>query len=213
MHSHHNARLAEGPSPPGDPSPGVRSHNVRACYRERNHSPFHLPLTRQVSVRRSSLSGESTKHSLYPVADTRLATAAAARGSRPPAAVASAHRSAVASPFSTVARVLNRLGLGRLRNLAPKPPVRRYEWERPGDLIHIDVKSLVRFQKVRHWISLDRQKGRSYGVGYENVQVAIDDATRLAFVECCRTTKIQGRTDSLASPSPGSTSRASSAAV
>jgi transposase-like protein len=43
------------------------------------------------------------------------------------------------APFSTVARVLNRLGLGRLRNLEPKPPIQRYERDRPGDLIHIDV--------------------------------------------------------------------------
>jgi hypothetical protein len=34
------------------------------------------------------------------------------------------------APFSTVARVLSRLGLGRLRNLDPKPPVQRYEWDR-----------------------------------------------------------------------------------
>jgi transposase-like protein len=45
----------------------------------------------------------------------------------------------LAAPFSTVARTFSRLGLGRLRNLAPKPPVQRYERETPGDLIHIDV--------------------------------------------------------------------------
>ena len=54
----------------------------------------------------------------------------------------------LAAPFFTVARVLNRLGLGRLRNLEPKPPVQRYEREHPGDLIHIDVKKLARFRKV-----------------------------------------------------------------
>jgi hypothetical protein len=46
-------------------------------------------------------------------------------------------------PFFTVARVLDRLGLGRLRNLEPNPPVQRYERETPGDLIHIDVKNLA----------------------------------------------------------------------
>ena len=89
----------------------------------------------------------------------------------------------LAAPFSSVARALNRLGLGRLRNLEPKPPVQRYEWERPGDLLHIDVKTLARFRKVGHRITGDRQKGRSYGVGYDKVHVAIDDATRLAYVE------------------------------
>ena len=52
----------------------------------------------------------------------------------------------LAAPFSTVARTLSRLGLGRLRNLEPRPPVQRYEWERPGDLIHVDIKSLARFR-------------------------------------------------------------------
>ncbi|MFQ6540358.1 IS481 family transposase, partial [Aphanothece stagnina RSMan2012] len=87
------------------------------------------------------------------------------------------------APFSTVARALNRLGLGRLKSLEPKPPVQRYEWERQGDLIHVDVKSLARFRKVGHRITGDRQQGRSYGVGYDKVHVAIDDATRLAYVE------------------------------
>ncbi len=89
----------------------------------------------------------------------------------------------LAAPFSSVARALNRLGLGRLRSLEPKPPVQRYEWERPGDLLHIDVKTLARFRKVGHRITGDRQKGRSYRVGYDKVHVAIDDATRLAYVE------------------------------
>ncbi|WP_235300115.1 hypothetical protein [Synechococcus sp. GFB01] len=62
------------------------------------------------------------------------------------------------APFSTVARALSRLGLGRLRTLNPKPPVQRYEWERPGDLIHIDVKSPARFRKVGHRITGDRQR-------------------------------------------------------
>ena len=89
----------------------------------------------------------------------------------------------LAAPFSTVARVLNRLGLGRLRNLEPKPPVQCYEREHPGDLIHIDVKKLARFRKVGHRITGNRQQCRSTGVGYDRVHVAIDDATRLAYVE------------------------------
>ena len=54
----------------------------------------------------------------------------------------------LAAPLSTVARTLSRLGLGRLRNLEPRPPVQRYEWERPGDLIHVDIKSLARFRQA-----------------------------------------------------------------
>jgi len=95
------------------------------------------------------------------------------------------------APFSTVARALNRLGLGRLRNLEPKAPVQRYERQTPGDLIHTDVKKLARhcfaegfaYRKVGHRITGNRQRGRSTGVGYDRVHVAIDDATRLAYVE------------------------------
>jgi transposase InsO family protein len=87
------------------------------------------------------------------------------------------------APFSTVARALNRRGLGRLRNLEPKTPVQRYECERPGDLIHVDVKTLARFRKMGHRITGDRQKGRSCGAGYDKVHVSVGDATRLAYVE------------------------------
>jgi len=61
--------------------------------------------------------------------------------------------------------------------------VQRYVREHPGDLIHIDVKKLARFRKVGHRITGNRQQGRSAGVGYDRVHVAIDDATRLAYVE------------------------------
>jgi hypothetical protein len=71
----------------------------------------------------------------------------------------------LAAPFATVARILSSLGLGRLLKLEPKPPVQRYEWERPGDLLNIDVKTLARFRKPGHRISGDRQKGLSYRVG------------------------------------------------
>jgi len=78
---------------------------------------------------------------------------------------------------------MNALGLGRLKNLEPKVPVRRYQWERPGDMIHVDIKQLARFERVGHRITGDRRHGSSRGAGYEKVHVAIDDATRLAYVE------------------------------
>jgi hypothetical protein len=43
-----------------------------------------------------------------------------------------------------------------LQNLSPKPPVQRYEWERPGALIHLDIKSLASFRRVRHRMTGDR---------------------------------------------------------
>jgi transposase InsO family protein len=87
-------------------------------------------------------------------------------------------------PRSTVARILSRAGLGRLKYLEPTVPVIRYEWDRPGDLIHLDVKKLGRFTRVGHRITGCRVKqSNTRGVGWEFVHVCIDDHTRLAYVE------------------------------
>ena len=72
------------------------------------------------------------------------------------------------------------MGLGRLSALDPKEPVRRYQRERPGELLHLDIKRLARFEGVGHRITGNR-RGASQGLGYD-LHVAIDDATRLAYV-------------------------------
>ena len=83
---------------------------------------------------------------------------------------------------ATVSRVLKRLGLSRLRDLEPAEPVRRYQREHPGELIHIDIKKLGRFERVGHRITGDRHcQSNSRGVGWEFVHVCIDDASRVAF--------------------------------
>lgn len=85
-------------------------------------------------------------------------------------------------PRSTVARWLRRCGLGRLRQLAPPEPVRRYEKAIVGELVHLDVKKLGKIGRVGHRITGDR-RARSRGIGWEFVHVAIDDTSRLAYVE------------------------------
>jgi transposase InsO family protein len=82
---------------------------------------------------------------------------------------------------ATVSRILKRLGLNKLKALEPAEPVHRYERQHPGELIHIDIKKLGRFERVGHRITGDRRKGESRGAGHEFVHVAIDDASRLAF--------------------------------
>ncbi len=83
---------------------------------------------------------------------------------------------------ATVSRILKRLGLNRLAALEPAEPVRRYEREHPGELIHIDIKKLGRFERVGHRITGDRRgQSNSRGVGWEFVHVCIDDASRIAF--------------------------------
>src|SRR5262249_53800008 len=85
---------------------------------------------------------------------------------------------------ATVSRVLRRLGLNRLSALEPAQPVRRYEREHPGDLLHIDIKKLAKFQGVGHRITGDRKgQGNCRGIGWEFVHVAIDDASRIAFIQ------------------------------
>ena len=89
----------------------------------------------------------------------------------------------LAAPLLTVGRWLKAIGLGRLRNLQPREPVRRYQWAQSGDMIHVDTKQLARFERVGHRITGDRRQGCSPGAGYEKPHVAVDDATRLAYVE------------------------------
>ena len=84
-------------------------------------------------------------------------------------------------PVSTVGKVLRRIGLGRLSALEPKPPVVRYQRDRPGELIHIDVKKLGRIEGIGHRITSDRRHRPS--AGWEYLHVCIDDASRLAYSE------------------------------
>ncbi len=83
---------------------------------------------------------------------------------------------------ATVSRVLRRLGLNRIRDLEPAEPVRRYERETPGEMIHIDIKKLGRFDKIGHRITGDRTgQSNSRSIGWEFVHVCIDDHSRVAF--------------------------------
>lgn len=96
---------------------------------------------------------------------------------------ASAIAARLGLPRSTVARWLTRVGLGRLSQLDPPEPVRRYQRERPGELLHLDIKKLGRFDRPGHRVTGTRRGCRNRGAGWDFVHVAVDDATRLAYVE------------------------------
>lgn len=96
--------------------------------------------------------------------------------------------------LSTVSRWLRRIGLGKRSRLEPPEPARRYERTRPGELVHVDVKKLGRFDRPGHRmtgraahnrrITQATAKGRGRGVvGWDYCHVCVDDATRLAYVE------------------------------
>lgn len=82
---------------------------------------------------------------------------------------------------STVARILKRRGLNRLALLEPAEPDNRYEHSAPGDLLHLDVKRLGRFQRPGHRVAGRLAGHRSRGAGWEYVHVAVDDHSRIAF--------------------------------
>ena len=83
---------------------------------------------------------------------------------------------------ATVSRILRRMGLNRLSALEPAEPVRRYEREHPGELIHIDIKKLGKIGVIGHRITGDRST-RMRGIGWEYVHVCVDDASRIAVSE------------------------------
>jgi transposase InsO family protein len=92
----------------------------------------------------------------------------------------------VGLPRSTVSRILRKGGMGRLRSLQPPEPPRRYEHEKPGDLLHIDIKKLGRIVGgPGHRIHGDRTT-RKRGAGWEHVYVCVDDHSRLSYVEPLR---------------------------
>jgi transposase InsO family protein len=96
--------------------------------------------------------------------------------------------------LSTVSGILTRIGMGKLGRLGLEPP-RRYQRERPGELIHVDVKKLGRIQggagkRITGGVKRNAKRSRTDAegverrvIGWEYVHIAIDDATRLAYAE------------------------------
>jgi transposase InsO family protein len=84
---------------------------------------------------------------------------------------------------STIWKVLFRHGLSR-RQRAVRQSFRRYQWSRPGALLHVDVKQLARFSVPGHRVTGDRStKDLHRGIGYDHLHCVVDDHTRLAYVE------------------------------
>ena len=85
---------------------------------------------------------------------------------------------------ATVSRILKPRGLNKLSALEPAELVRRYEREHPGELIHVDIKKLGKFNQIGHRITGDRRgQSSGRGVGWEYVYVCIDDHSRVAFAK------------------------------
>jgi transposase-like protein len=91
-------------------------------------------------------------------------------------------------PRSTVYGVLRRAGMSRLAHLdRPTATPLRYERERPGQLVHVDVKKLGRIRPGGGWrklgLSTATKGPKSKAIGYDYLHAAIDDHSRYAYVE------------------------------
>ena len=89
-------------------------------------------------------------------------------------------------PRSTVHRVLVRRGMNRLDRLDRQTGrvIRRYEHPHAGSLIHVDVKKLGRIPQGGGWRAHGRSEAvRGRGIGYAYIHVAVDDHSRLAYLE------------------------------
>jgi transposase InsO family protein len=120
-------------------------------------------------------SGSATEAAVLAVRDAhpawgarKIASWLARRGVTPPA-------------VSTVHAILRRHGCSKLKPRLPRGEIVRYERERPGELLHVDVKKLGRIIRPGHRVTGDRSKRAKGLAGWQYLFVAIDDATRLAF--------------------------------
>ena len=115
----------------------------------------------------------SARHCATP---SRFCVGSATRASRSPPRSASRRQPSVASSGGSASTGSSAL--------EPAEPVRRYERDKPGELIHIDIKKLGKFNRIGHRITGDRTgQSNTRGVGWEYVHVCIDDHSRIAFVD------------------------------
>ena len=127
---------AQGQAAIGFSTPQRTSPPGRTGRRSRDFSAMCLQVAGPLPLRWTTLAGGSTQCSPHPAADAGSRPPQARRGAAPSAAAPASYRPAAGYTLLHRGQGLNRLGLGPLRNLEPKPVVQRYERQTPGDLIH-----------------------------------------------------------------------------
>jgi DNA-binding transcriptional regulator YiaG len=124
----------------------------------------------------------SRPHSLP--SQTPLATREAVEAMRRERRIQSHIAAALGLSTATVSRICRARGIGLLSALEPKQPRPRYERAAPGELVHLDIKKLGRFDKPGHRVTGDRRgQSNNRGVGWEFAHVAIDDHSRVARID------------------------------
>ncbi|HEX2257399.1 MAG TPA: IS481 family transposase [Afifellaceae bacterium] len=119
------------------------------------------------------------RHIRHRIGEDRIAAIVELRGRR---LSGPAIARALGMATSTVGVILRRLCLNRLASLSPRPPVIRYERQRPGEMLHLDIKTLGRIARPSHRVTGNRRDSVE-GIGWEHLHVAVDDASRLAYTE------------------------------
>jgi len=109
---------------------------------------------------------------------------------------------------ATISRILRRLGLNRLAALEPAEPVRRYEREHPGELIHIDIKKLGRFNRVGHRITAGGRAIPAASAGSSSMSASTTPRASRS-PKSCPTRRRKAPSLSLRPPSPTTTASAS----
>ena len=83
---------------------------------------------------------------------------------------------------ATVSRILVRLKLNKAKMLEPQVPIVRYEYPSPGDLLHVDIKKLARIKSPGKRLT-GNPRDETRGAGWEFLYVAVDDHSRMAYVD------------------------------
>ena len=186
MNAHDNARLT--PKGRADMVRAVVDHGLSKAAAARQFNTTPKTVAKWVARFRAQgvvgLRDRSSKPLSSP-SQTSLATADAAEALRRQRRTQEHIAGELGISKATVSRILKRRGLSLLSSLEPQQPRPRYERATPGEIIHIDIKKLGRFNAIGHRITGDRRgqsnaRGKGAGPGWEFVHIAIDDHSRVA---------------------------------
>jgi transposase InsO family protein len=186
MNSHNNARLT--PKGREDMVRAVVDHGLSKAAAARRFNTTHKTVLKWVARYQAEgivgLRDRSSKPLSSP-SQIPLATADAVECLRRQRRTQEHIADELAISRASVSRILKRRGLSLLSSLEPQEPRPRYERKTPGEIVHIDIKKLGRFNAIGHRITGDRRgqsnaRGRGEGPGWEFAHVAVDDHSRIA---------------------------------
>jgi len=136
---------------------------------------------------------ESSPHRTQPQVEARVVALRRQHKVGPVQLIPNLAEEGITLPASTIYRILARYGVSRLRDLDVdgqdlREPVQRYEWDHPGDMVHVDVKKIGRIPDGGGWAvhgrgsaqhkATGRAKTAGARAGYVYLHSAVDDHSR-----------------------------------